>query len=524
MRLLSTPLLAAAVLLAPAGWLHAAVRVAHIFGTHMVLQRGMHDPIWGRAHPGQSVTIAFDGQRVTTQANAAGRWMATLAPMHASSHPQVMTISGGHTHIRFSDVLIGDVWLCSGQSNMQFPVDGWWAHVLHARREVAAAHNSHIALLKIPRANSPGDQRDFNATWMRCTPTHIKRFSAVAWFFGRDLYRRLHVPIGVIDSSYGGTVIQSWTPMSVLRRTPALHGDVVWFKKAAQRYHRQLIAYQSALHRWQQAARQARSLGRPIPHRPDIHPPQNPYTLSRPSPDMAPASIFHSMIFPLIPLAIRGVVWYQGENNAWVNDPIYAARLAAMIRGWRARWHQPSMPFLLVQIAPCMHYPKPTVGEPIVWQAEQAAVRNLPQTGLIGTADFADLHNIHFPDKQGVGRRLCSLALHMVYHHGRMRTLGPMFKSAQIHSNYVTIQFSDVYHGLKTRHGQAPNWFQIAGSNRQYLPARARIVGKTVRVWSSRVPHPVAVRFGWNSAAIPNLIDGRGDPVLPFRTDHWPLK
>ena len=500
-----------------------AITMPHLFTDHCVLQRNAAIPVWGWAAPGKRISVRFAGQRVWATTDRRGKWLVHLAPLQTDAIGRRMVISGdGRKVIR--DILVGDVWLCSGQSNMQFPLDGHWARALHARREVAAAGYPLIRLLKVPRTNTPEPQRDMDASWMVCSPATAKDFSAVAYFFGRDLFQRIHVPIGLIDSSYGGTVIQSWTPMSALRRTPALHGDVAWFKVAKRRYKLQLAHYRQVMKAWTEATRQARAKGKSAPARPRIGPPRNPFTLSRPSPDMAPVSIFNSMIHPLIPFAIRGVIWCQGENNAWVNDRLYPIRLQAMIKGWRRNWAAPQWPFLIVQIAPYFHYPNPTIGVPLVWEGEEQAVKTLPAVGMVGTMDIGNLHNIHFRNKQAVGRRLATLAREMVYQHAPMRTLGPMYSSMRLDANKIVIRFSDASAGLASRNGKPLDWFEIAGKNRKFVPANARIQGKHVVVWARAVPHPVAARFGWSCKAQPNLMDKTGMPVLPFRTDNWPLK
>ncbi len=501
----------------------AKVTVSNLFTNHAVLQRNAVIPVWGWAKPGESVTVRFAGQQRTGTANAKGKWMVRLAPLHADSQGRTMVISGGN-RLEIHDVLVGDLWLCSGQSNMQFPVDGSWARALHARTEVASADFPLIHLLKIPRDNTPRPQDNFKAAWMVCSSATVKRFSAVGYFFGRDLFKHLHIPIGIIDSSYGGTIIQSWTPMSALVRTPALHGELQWFTSAAQQYHQQLQQYQRKMAAWSAAVRRARGAGQATPARPHIKRPQNPFTLSRPSPDMAPVSIFNAMIHPLIPYAIRGMVWDQGENNAWVNDPIYGTRLAAMIKAWRRDWATPTAPFLIVQIAPYFHYPKPTVGVPLVWQGDENAVRTLPDVGMVGTMDIGNLHNIHFRDKQDVGKRLTWLALNMVYGHGAVRTVGPMYKAMRVDGPKIIIRFQDVIGGLASRNRKPLDWFEIAGANHKFVAATAKIKGDSVAVSAATVPHPIAVRFAWSCKAVPNLMDQAKMPVLPFRTDHWPLR
>lgn len=513
----------ATLIVSIAGSAAGAVTMPHLFTDHCVLQRNAATPVWGWATPGKRISVQFAGQRVSATADRRGKWMVHLAPLHADAVGRQMVISGdGQKVIR--DILVGDVWLCSGQSNMQFPLDGHWARALHARKEVAAAGFPLIRLLKVPRSNTPEPQQDMKASWMVCSPATAKDFSAVAYFFGRDLFQRLHVPIGLIDSSYGGTVIQSWTPMSALRRTPALHGDIAWFKIAGQRYKLQMAHYQQVMKAWAAAARQARANGQSAPARSHIRRPQNPFTLSRPSPDMAPVSIYNSMIHPLIPFAMRGIVWCQGENNAWVNDRLYGLRLQAMIKGWRQNWTAPKWPFLIVQIAPYFHYPRPTIGVPLVWQGEEQAVKTLPAVGMVGTMDIGDLHNIHFRNKQAVGQRLATLAQAMVYQHAPLRTLGPMYTSMRADGRKIVIRFTDNSAGLASRNGKALGWFEIAGKDRKFMPAEARILGKHVVVWAAAVPHPIAVRFGWSCKAQPNLMDKAGLPVLPFRTDNWPLK
>ncbi len=486
----------------------AAVSFASIFSDHMVLQRGMADPIWGMATPGQMVKVSFAGHTVSGQANNAGRWMVKLPSMPANAKSQTLTVQAGGSTSSVKDVLVGDVWLCTGQSNMTYNLYGWTPGG-HGHAAVAKANYPLIRFVDVPQVTASHPKHSFKATWQVCTPKTIGWFSAVGYYFGRDLFRKLHVPIGLVESSWPGTQIQPWTPLSAVRNTPQLHGDYLWIKNQEKQYQAQKTAFIKAISAWLPKARASLNAGHDIPN-----PPPEPWNFIT---GPGYTSLYNGMINPLVPFAVKGNIWYQGESN--VNDNLYYVRLKTLIQSWRKAWHQGNFPFYLVEIAP-FYYGNPTTGEPVVWNAQENVVRTVPNTGIVGTQDIGMLHDIHPFDKRDVGYRLSLLALAKTYGQKGFVYAGPLYKSMTISNGKAVIHFNYASDGLVSRNGKPLTWFQIAGKNKKFVPAQATIVGHTVVVQSPSVPHPTVVRFAWNQIAVPNLMNKAGLPALPFDTNE----
>lgn len=463
----------------------ADVRCAAILGDHMVLQRDRAVPVWGDAAPGESVTVEFAGQRVATTASADGHWRVMLAAMPANAESRALTVSGTNT-VTFSDVLVGEVWLCSGQSNMekqlgprkgQKPTDNY-------EEEIRQANHPLLRLYQMPQHGRP-QKNVLGLTWVVCSPESVQRteFSAAGYYFGRELCQQLGVPVGVINASFGGTLIEAWIP------------EDEFASRAAIRELRQ-VKYQA----WVKGVQ--------------------------------PTELYQSMIMPLQPYALRGFLWYQGESNCMQSeDGIYTEKMRALINGWRRAWGDPVAPWYYVLLAPFDYskwttFPKLQTPEalPVLWEA-QAKALDIPHTGLVVTTDLVkNTHDIHPTNKRDVGLRLARLALADTYGRSELQARSPSYVAMhQLSSGQIELTFKDVGTGLITRDGQASTDFLIAGEDRQFVPAEVKLKGDRVIVSSVKVKQPVAVRFAWRETATPNLVNSAGLPAVPFRTDDWPI-
>lgn len=501
------------------GQLEAAAiqfRVSTMFTNNMVLQRGKPDAVWGWAKPGDTVNVRFAGQRLrATAAAGTGRWMVHLRPLAASSQPRTMIISDGSLRVSLKNVLVGEVWLVSGQSNMQYPMAGWF-HRTNLASALAAAHHPTIRFYHVPMIPSMFAGREHAsapAKWRVCTPETTAGVSAVGYLFCEDLRRRLHEPVGMIESDWGGTSIEAWIPAQAYERSHQLGREKRWLKKA--------MASEAAL-RGRPAPANAKGLVNSL-HGYSYH------FRSKWLPDghQNPTTLFNGMIAPLIPYAISGAVWYQGENNVLAFDHHYFPKLQALIGGWRQQWHQGNFPFFIVQIAPfnyagawCGPNKSDAPFEPLIWQAEERAAKELPDCGIVSTMDIGDIGNIHPADKVDVGHRLAMLALAKVYHRKVAAFSGPLYASAEFQGGKVIIHFTHTNGGLVSRDGKPLNWFFLAAENGKFYPAKAVISGKTVELSAKGVSAAARVRFAWNCVAQPNLMNGAGLPALPFQASR----
>ncbi|HNQ23043.1 MAG TPA: sialate O-acetylesterase [Phycisphaerae bacterium] len=474
-------------------------------------------PIWGWADPAEEVTVTLDGHSVKTTADAAGRWLVKL-PALAAGGPHDLVVEG-HNRIKLEDVLIGEVWLCSGQSNMEMGV----GVAMNAAAEVAAADYPGIRLLELPHrpAGEPAD--DIDVTWRVCSPQTIADgwwggFSAVAYYFGREVHRELKVPVGLIDTSWGGTDIGPWTPPCGFAAVPTLRQVVSDVERKGSQYRSvDLPARLSEIEHWVADTRTALSQGKPLPPAPDW--PRHPLASER-----EPTGLFNGMIQPLVPFAIRGALWYQGEANVYPDDgPLYVEKMKALIGGWRQVWGQGDFPFYFVQIAPfdyALHRPDLKPEQMLrICEAQRAALQ-IPHTGMVVTSDIGNCRDIHPENKQEVGRRLSLWALAKTYGREQLLCSGPLYRSMAIEKGGIRVHFDYVGGGLTTRDGQPPNWFEIAGREGKFVPADARIDGETVLVSSAQVTDPVAVRYAWSMCPepLPNLTNREGLPASSFCT------
>jgi len=473
--------------------LAAQLQVHPLFGDHMVLQRDLKVPIWGQAAPGEQVTVEFAGQKLTTRANGSGRWLVELAPLKVGKPRRLVVATT--KKVAFEDVLVGEVWLCSGQSNMAWPL----SRANNPKVEIAAATLPRLRLFKVGQqvAKEPVT-RPKGGTWQACTPEHAGGFSAVAYFFGRHLHQRLDVPIGLIQSAVGGTPAEAWTSAQGLAAPE--------FQSIRARW--QKIDDDHA--RWREASANAKAAGTEPPK--PLRRGRNPMQTHRAS------GLYNGMIAPLLPFAIRGVIWYQGEANVGRGYQ-YRKLFPAMIQDWRRAVGQEDLPFLWVQLAPFRYGRRDPKACAELWEA-QSMTLSLPHTAQAVALDLGNPKNIHPRNKQEVGRRLGLCAEGLVY--GRkVAWSGPVFSKLRVNGGKAVLSFDQVHQGLLAKDGTLTG-FQLAGKDRTFHPATATVRGDTVVVESDAVPRPMAVRYAWHDTATASLYNKDGLPASAFRTDDWP--
>ena len=502
---MNTKSLSLGVLLLSAGLglLRAEVRLPAILSSHMVLQRAQPIHLWGWAAPQESVTVEFEGTQQSTAADQLGRWDVFLPPQ-AAGGPYKLTITAAN-RIELEDVMVGDVWFASGQSNMEMPLSGFpgSAVVTNADEEIRNANQPDIRLLFIKKKASDFPLPDFEPTsWTKCTPETAAKFSAVAYFFGKQLAGREHVPIGLIDSSWGGTPGEAWISMHGLSSDASLMPLFAQWASFADRQG-DLQPLIEAEKREDEAARQA---NRPLPKHP-WHPN---------SASWQPAALFNGMVAPAVNFHIKGVIWYQGESNASVERAnLYEKVLPALIADWRTNWHQGAFPFLFVQIANFKG------GSPETWPIVREAQRRtlaVANTGMAVTIDIGDPDNVHPANKQDVGARL-ALAARKIAYGEDVEDAGPLFREMALEGHALRVWFDHTAGGLAASQGHELKGFEIAGGDRHFSKAEARIEGDSVVVSCDCVTKPKFVRYGWANTPAVNLMNGKGLPASPFTSE-----
>lgn len=497
----------------------ADVRLPRVFGSHMVLQRDKPIIIWGWANPGETVTVQLGAESKSAQADARGEWKVAL-PAMAAGGPYTLAVSGSST-VKYDDVMVGEVWLCSGQSNMEFGM----GMVTNSAEEIAAADHPGIRLLLVQRDWEAQPQNDINATWKVCTPQTVTEggwngFSAVAYFFGRELNQKLNVPVGLIESDWGGTRIESWTPPEGFATVPALKDEYQRVEAGDPRnpVHQQLLGRTlNQYDQWLKAARDALAAQTVVPPAPTY-----PDELQGPQDVQQATALYNGMIHPLAPFAMRGAIWYQGEANESEGMKYYE-RMKALIGGWRKVWGEGEFPFYFVQIAPYNYGDNPE-NLARLWEAQTIAARTIPNTGMAVVNDIGNLGDIHPKDKQDVGHRLALLALAKTYGQSDLVCSGPTFKSMEIKGNVIRVKFSNSGGGLASRDGQPLDDFEIIDADDGgFVKATARIDGDSVVLSAPTVEHPVAMRFAWSGLDDPNLINLEGLPGA-FRAGAMPKR
>lgn len=480
----------------------AEVQLPHMLSDHAVLQRNVPVHIWGTADPGEKVTVSFHGQTVATTTGDLGHWSVYLQPERAGG-PYTLTVAGSNT-ITLHDILIGDVWFASGQSNMEIPLKGFpgSAIIQNATAEIAAATHPEIHLLHIPQDASPYEQSDEPASWTLCTPATATDFSAVAYFFGRDIQQEEHVPIGLIDSTWGGTPAASWVSLEALSQNASLLPEFA-ARVPMVETESDVPALLAKEKREDAAAKQA---GRPAPQH-QWHP--NPAS-------WAPDWLFNGMVAPATHYTIRGVIWYQGEtDSSALRAPYYDRIFPALITDWRNRWEQGNFPFLFVQISSFTSTPAETWG--LVRDAQRRTLR-LANTAMAVTTDIGEADNVHPPDKQTVGQRLAFAAEALSYGK-KLEWSGPLFREADPENGSMRVWFTHG-EGLVAK-GGVLHGFEVAGEDGRFVPAEARIDGDSVVVGAGAIEKPMFVRYAWaNDALAANLYNADGLSASTFTSQR----
>lgn len=496
--------------------LSAEVTMPPLFQDGGVLQREKPVPVWGHAGAGKGITVSFGGQTKSTTADAAGRWQVALDAMPASAESRILSVTEeGSPALEIQDVLVGEVWIGSGQSNMQWNV----SQTRPEDQAIAAAGPVPLMrLFDVPRVLNNVRQDSVNAKWTAATPQTANGFSAVSYFFGKQLAEELKIPIGMIHSSWGGSRIEPWFAeegldgigeLSEMRahrlaRSPGFPEYDVPYRK-----------YITSVRTWTDAAEKALDTGLTAPELPAA-----PERLKLGH--NAETGTYQAMIHPLVPYALRGFIWYQGESNNG-EGMIYTAKMKALIAGWRSQFKAPDAPFLFVQLAPFNYGKDKTFDLPGIWWAQQQALR-IPHTGMAVINDIGNISNIHPTNKSDVARRLALWALADTYGKSGLVKSGPLFSRYKVTDAGIAIAFDHTGGGLITRDGKPPTWFEIAADDGVYQPAGAKISddGKSIVLTSAAVPNPDRARFAWSQVAQPNLTNREGLPAAAFNT-HWPV-
>jgi sialate O-acetylesterase len=482
----------------------AEVKPAALFSDHIVLQRGMPVPVWGTAEAGEAVKVTLDGQSRSTIAGPDGKWIVRLRKLKAGG-PYEMQIHGKNL-LTIHDVLVGEVWVGSGQSNMAFTVSkkvAPYAGMLDEEKEIAAANYPTIRMFTVKEKKSYTPKDDVSGEWKVCSPETVPGFSAVGYLFARNLQERLHVPVGILTVAYGASTAEAWVPREAVAADPQM-------KPMLDRF--------DALEDFYKAHPDAMAADAP----------PGPQTINgrgpRPGPmrdpvedQHEPTVLFNGMLHPVIPYAMRGAIWYQGESIVGGKEglTLYPHVMETLVSQWRQLWGEGEFPFYAVQL-PAL---KNVSNNPLVREG-QARILSLPNSGLAVTIDVGDPDNVHPKNKEPVGERLALIALANAY--GRkLEYSGPRYSSVKVEGSAIRIRFTHADGGLAAKDGPL-KWFQIAGEDQQFVDAEATLDKDTVLVKSDKVPAPVAVRYAWANYPIGcNLTNAADLPAAPFRTDAW---
>lgn len=487
---------------------HAEVKLPAVFSDHMVLQRELPVPVWGKAEPGEAVTVEFAGQKKSTQADASGRWMVKLDALAANAEPQVLKAGG----VTIQDVLVGEVWLASGQSNME-----WEMRMKpDSAADLPNATHPNLRLIEVPKTVALTPQDDVQAAWARCTPESAASFSAIGYYFGLRLQEELKVPVGIILSAWGGTRIEPWTSLEGFDAVPALKdfaADTRSKLPGSAAYRAAHEKHLAAVETWAEAARAALAQQQGVPPMP-AQPPALPLNQG------SPTVLYNAMIHPLVPFAFRGIIWYQGESNH--NEGfLYTEKTKALLASWRGVFQQAELPFYFVQIAPFQYGAEDGEILPQFWQAQHECLK-IPHTGMAVISDIGEVPDIHPAHKKEVARRLSLWALAKNYGRSELDPNGPLYASHATEGGAMRVKFDHTGGGLASRDGKPLTHFEIAGRDGIFHAAEAKIDGGSVLLTSPAVPEPRRARFAWSKTAIPNLMNQAGLPATAFHT-HWPV-
>jgi sialate O-acetylesterase len=481
----------------------AEVKLHNLFTDDMVLQQKAPVTIWGWADADEEVTVEFRGQKVKAK-NKDGKWQAKLKSLKAGG-PDQLTIKAARkgqpqqTAATLSRVLVGEVWIASGQSNMEWPMRASF----DADTEISKARNPQLRLYTVPKLKAESPRENIDGRWVECTPETTPGFSAVAYYFARDLQKALGVPVGIIHTSWGGSPAEVWMSRDVLAKNADYKRDILDASETA------FAKYQQSLAAFKQEQEAAKKEGKE-------------FKKQAPRAPWRATELYNGMIAPLIPFTIKGAIWYQGESNAgraWE----YRQLFQDMITNWRRDWDLGNFPFLLVQLAPFKAIkPEPAESD---WaelrEAQALAAKELPKVGMAIITDVGDEKDIHPKKKEPVGARLALAARAIAYNEDIVYS-GPTYKSMKVKANEAVLSFEHVGSGLEAR-GDQLKGFAIAGDDRKFVWGKARIDGDKVVVSHPNIARPAAVRFGWADYPVVDFWNKDGLPASPFRTDDFPM-
>lgn len=493
----------------------ADVALNNMFGDHMVLQQGIKNKVWGKADPGEAVTVSLGSQNHATTAGADGTWHVLLDAVQEHGGPHTLTVKGKNT-VTFNDVLIGEVWICAGQSNMEWAVN----NSNDSEIEKATAKFPNIRMISVPRLGTQDPQWNFNGKWAACSPETIGNFSAVGYFFGRQLHQTLGVPIGLVNNAWGGSLAEAWVKREKIAKHPTLRVIHDEWVKLETSYEIARAGFEKKMAEWAVAEQQAKAEGRPVPPRP-----QNPEDAM--ANNARPGNIHSGVLTPSIGYGIKGVIWYQGESNV-SRAYQYRELFPFLIQSWRDEWGLGEFPFYWVQLADFKaEQPRPADSD---WaelrEAQTMTMKALPATGEAVAIDLGEGKDIHPRNKQGVANRLVRWALAETYKVPGITCRSPLYKSMEKQGSTILLSFDNI--GSDAQAWRPfdvvdPLGFTIAGADRKFVPATAKILADgRIEVSDPVVTDPVAVRYAWADNPICNMYSAAGLPLTPFRTDDFP--
>jgi sialate O-acetylesterase len=500
-----------ALFLGVTSWADTSLRLPQIFSDNMVLQQELPVVVWGWAKPEIKVTVKFGRQTKSVHTNGQGKWRVQLDPLTSDTKGRKLAVRTTEEYVEFENVLVGEVWLCSGQSNMEWPM----SQINDAAQEIASADYPLMRHIRIDHVMKPEpvDDVETKKGWEVCTPDTVPGFTAVGYFFGMELLKKLDVPIGLLHSSWGGSNIEAFTSLEGFKLVPEL-SDYVQRIEASTPSH---PAYKQAVRKgvaevekWIVAAKEALNKDERVATVPVFADSAKPLLNW-----VDPTNKHNAMIAGLVPYRIRGSIWYQGESNH-AEDMIYVRKTEALVRGWRQAWAQPQLPYYYVQIAPFRYGSEPVEVLPAFWEVQSAIEKEIPHTGMVVINDVADINDIHPRNKKPVGYRLAQQALANTYKRDVIDG-GPQFEKMDIEQGRLRVFFTRVGSGLATRDGKSPDWFEIAGEDGLFKPAQTRIDKNTVVLSHADMAKPAVMRYAWSMLAEPNLRNVEGFPVSAFR-------
>ncbi|AWV99420.1 sialate O-acetylesterase [Arcticibacterium luteifluviistationis] len=483
---------------------NAQIKLPSIFGDHMVLQQKQNNPVWGWAKPNEKITIAINGQSHSTTADSKGHWRVVLRPIPVGG-PYKMHIEGEASKFFFEDVLVGEVWICSGQSNMQWSLK----NTNSAELALATANYPNIRLITVPTVAASEPQDDFNGSWEAASPESVPDFSAIGYFFGQRLHHALDVPIGLIDNAWGGSAAEAWVNRDVLEADKNFNEFMTSWEKIEQAYN-----YDAEIKKWEKSVKEweANKEDKGMPRKPGNLIKGNQY----------PANIYNGVLHPTIGYGIKGVIWYQGESNAGRSYQ-YRDLFPLMIENWRNEWKQGDFPFYYVQLADFMaetEQPQES-GWAELREAQTMTKDRLPNVGEAVIIDLGEGRDIHPRSKQTVADRLVRIALARDYHKDIIYE-GPNYKSMEVKGDKILLTFDNVGKGLYSFDTKEPVGFAIAGSDKKFVWADAKIISNNqMEISGEGISTPVAVRYAWANNPVCNMYNRDGLPMTPFRTDSW---